>query len=142
MVRAIMEGVAYNMRDSLALIRALDIPVDEIRASGGGSSSQVWRQIQADVFGQSVHTINCSQGPAYGVALLAAVGAGEFNSVEEACAATIKVEQETSVTASGARYYQAGFPIFQELYRVLKPQFKKLAALERNERPAELELVQ
>ena len=137
MVRAIMEGVAYNMKDSLALIRALDIPVDEIRASGGGSSSAVWRQIQADVFGQAVYTINCSQGPAYGVALLAAVGAHEFATVEEACAATIKVEQKTSVTTSGARYYQAGFPIFQELYHVLKGQFKKLACLEKNERTPE-----
>ena len=78
MVRAIMEGVAYAMRDSLSIIREMGVPVRQIRASGGGSRSQVWRQIQADVFGQKVVTLNAEEGPAYGVALLAAVGSGEY----------------------------------------------------------------
>ncbi|HEY9712153.1 MAG TPA: xylulokinase [Chroococcales cyanobacterium] len=130
MVRAIMEGVAYNMKENLQLIRALGIPVDQIRASGGGSTSAVWRQIQADVFDQAVSTINCDQGPAYGVALHAAVGAGEFSTVEEACRATIKIVDSTPATSDGAKYYRQAFPVFQELYKLLQPQFKALGSLE------------
>ena len=102
MVRAVMEGVAYAMRDSLSIIREMGVPVRQIRASGGGSRSPLWRQIQADVFGQKVVTINAEQGPAYGVALLAAVGAGAFRNVEEACGATIRVVKETPVQRRAA----------------------------------------
>ena len=91
MIRAVMEGVTYSLRDSLEIIRELGVPVNQIRASGGGSRSPFWRQIQADVFGQKVSTINAEEGAAYGVALLAAVGAGAFKDVVEACDATIRV---------------------------------------------------
>jgi len=131
MVRAIMEGVAYAMRDSLAIIRELDVPVRQIRASGGGSKSPLWRQIQADVFGQKVVTINAEEGPAYGVALLAAVGAGAFKNVEEACSATIRVVKETPVQKPAAKYYDRGFPLYQQLYRSLKDDFKRIAELEK-----------
>lgn len=127
--RAIMEGVAFAMRDSLALIQGLGVPVKQIRASGGGSKSLLWRQIQADVFGQKACTINAEQGPAFGVALLAAVGAGAFKNVEEACAATIEVVEETAVDAKAKKVYDATFPIYQDLYRSLKADFKKIAAL-------------
>ncbi len=89
LVRAIMEGVTYSMRDSLEIIEGLGVPVRQIRASGGGSRSPLWRQIQADCFGRKVVTINSEEGAAYGVALLAAVGAGAFKNIAEACAATI-----------------------------------------------------
>ncbi len=129
MVRAIMEGVAYAMRDSLEIIRELGVPVKQIRASGGGSRSPLWRQIQADVFGQKAVTINAEQGPAYGVALLAAVGAGQFKNVEEACAATIKVVDETPTDRSAKRLHDKAFPLYQELYRSLRADFKKISAL-------------
>jgi xylulokinase len=129
MVRAIMEGVAYAMNDSLAIIREMGVPVREIRASGGGSKNPLWRQIQADVFGQKVVTINAEQGPAFGVALLAAVGAGAYKNVEEACRATIKVVAETPLNKKAASVYSAGFPIYQQLYRSLKNDFKTIAAL-------------
>jgi xylulokinase len=131
MVRAIMEGVAYAMRDSLEIIRSLGVPVRQIRASGGGSRSPLWRQIQADVFGQKVVSIQAEQGPAYGVALLAAVGAGAFKSVEEACKATIRVVKETPADRGATKYYDGGFPIYRELYQSLKDQFKQISALER-----------
>jgi xylulokinase len=129
MVRAVMEGVAYAMRDSLSIIRELGVPVKQIRASGGGSRSQLWRQIQADVFGQPVYTINAEEGPAYGVALLAAVGAGAFKTIEEACAATIQVVKETPATAAAKKRYDRGFPLYQGLYRSLRDRFKEIAAL-------------
>jgi xylulokinase len=129
MVRAIMEGVAYAMRDSLAIIKEMGVPVKEIRASGGGSKSPLWRQIQADVFGQKVVTINAEQGPAFGVALLAAVGAGAYKNVEEACRATIKVVAETPLNKAAAKVYDQGFPIYQQLYRSLKDDFKSIAKM-------------
>ena len=76
MARSVMEGVTYAMRDSLAIIEDLGVPVRECRVSGGGSKSKLWRQLQADVFGKKAVTINAEEGPAYGVALLAAVGDG------------------------------------------------------------------
>jgi xylulokinase len=130
MVRAIMEGVSYAMRDSLAIIQELNVPVRQIRASGGGSKSALWRQIQADVFGQKVATINAEEGPAYGVALLAAVGAGAFKNVEEACSATIRVVKETAPNRQAKTYHDAAFPIYQGLYRSLKEDFKRISALE------------
>ncbi len=129
MSRAIMEGVAYSLRDSLEIIQDLGVPVRQIRASGGGSKSPLWRQIQADVFGQKVVSTASDEGPGYGVALLAAVGAGAFKSVEEACEATIRIADETPMQPKAKRYYDQAFPIYQGLYRSLRDDFKKLAAL-------------
>ena len=126
MARAIMEGVAYAMRDSLAIIRDLDVPVREIRVSGGGSKSPLWRQIQADVFGKPAKVLQAEEGPAYGVALLAAVGAGAFRDVPEACAATIRVTDQTPVRRAAKRAYDRGFPVFQNLYQSLKNDFPQL----------------
>jgi len=131
MLRAIMEGVTYSMRDSLEIILGLGVPVRQIRASGGGSRSPFWRQIQADVFGRKVVTINTEEGPAYGVALLAAVGAGAFKNIQEACAATIRVQKETAVRRRAKEYYDRAFPVYQQLYRSLKDDFKSIAALEK-----------
>jgi xylulokinase len=130
LVRAIMEGVTYSMRDSLAIFEQLGVPVHQIRASGGGSRSPLWRQIQADVFGRKVVTTGSEEGAAYGVALLAAVGAGFFKSIEDACTATIRVVDETSVNRPAKKYYDRAFPIYQQLYRSLKGDFKSIAALE------------
>lgn len=130
LVRAIMEGVSYAMRDSLAIIEHMGVPVKQIRASGGGSRSPLWRQIQADVFGQKVVTLNAEEGPAYGVALLAAVGAGAFKNIQEACSATIRVVKETPIQRAAKRYYDESFPVYQDLYRSLREDFRKIAALE------------
>ena len=82
------------------------------------------------MFGQKVVTINAEEGPAYGVALLAAVGAGAFKNIEEACAATIRVVKETPPNKQARRYHDAAFPIYQQLYRSLKDDFKRISALE------------
>jgi xylulokinase len=129
LVRSIMEGVTYALRDSLEIIRGLGVPVSQIRASGGGSRSPFWRQIQADVFGQKVSTINAEQGPAFGVALLAAVGAGAYKDVVEACEATIRVVNETPVNKPAVAAYNKGFPIYQSLYPALKDRFGAIAKL-------------
>ena len=130
LARSVMEGVGYAMRDSLAIIQSLGVPVSEIRASGGGSKSPLWRQIQADVFGQGVVTINAEQGPAYGVALLAAVGAGAFKNIEEACEATIFTVKTTPLNKTAAKVYDLAFPLYQQLYRSLKKDFEAISGLE------------
>jgi xylulokinase len=129
LVRSILEGVTFSLGESLEIIRKMGVPVSQIRASGGGSKSPLWRQIQADVFGQKVCTINADEGPGYGVALLAAVGAGEFENIVEACNATIRVVDETATSALAAKFYKKAFPVYQDLYRSLKADFKKIAAL-------------
>jgi xylulokinase len=131
LIRAVMEGVTYSLRDSLEIIRELGVPVNQIRASGGGSRSPFWRQMQADVFNQKVSTINAEEGAAYGVALLAAVGAGAFKDIVEACNATIQVVKETQVNRTAAAYYDKAFPIYRSLYPALKNDFKRIAALGR-----------
>jgi xylulokinase len=127
MTRAIMEGVTYSLRDSFAIMSDLGVPVKQIRASGGGSKNPFWRQMQADVFGKPVVAMVADEGAAYGVALLAAVGAGEFKDITEACAATIKTADQSKPNAQAKKVYDQGFPVYQNLYRALKPEFKNLA---------------
>jgi xylulokinase len=124
-----MEGVAYSLRDSLAILAEMKVPVKQIRASGGGAKSPLWRQIQADVFGQEVVTINAEQGPAYGVALLAAVGAGSYKNIQEACAANIRVVSRTPADKKSIPAYDRGFPVYQQLYQSLKRDFEAIAKL-------------
>ena len=99
LVRAILEGVTYSLRDCLAIIEEQGVAVKQIRASGGGAKSAFWRQMQADVLGKTVVSMAADEGPAYGVALLAAVGAGEFKDIAEACDATVKTTGETKPNA-------------------------------------------
>jgi xylulokinase len=86
-----MEGVAFSLRDTFSLFSELGIPVARIRLGGGGARSPLWRQIQADVYGQPVELLAAEEGGAFGAALLAGVGAGEWPSVESACAATVHI---------------------------------------------------
>jgi xylulokinase len=131
LIRAIIEGVTYSLRDSLTIFDELGVPVRQIRASGGGNRSPFWRQVQADVFGRKVVTINSEEGAAYGVALLAAVGAGEFKNIREACETTIQVVQETIPNRKAARRYNEAMNVYQGLYRSLQRDFKQIAALDK-----------
>jgi xylulokinase len=133
LIRSLLEGVTYGMRDSLEIIRGMGIPITEIRASGGGAQSEFWRQLQADIYGAPVCTINASEGPAYGVALLAGVGTGVWSSVEEACEAAIRVEEETAVDAGRAAIYNKYYPIYQQLYQRLKGEFDQITEIVRQQ---------
>ncbi len=123
MARSILEGVAYSLRESLAIIGELGVPVKEIRLSGGGAKSALWKQILADVFAKSVCTINAEQGAAFGVALLAAVGDGAFKNIEEACKATVSVVEKVAPGKGAQKIYHRAFPLYQQLYRSLKDRF-------------------
>ncbi len=127
MTRSVMEGITFALRDSLDIIQSLGVPVRQIRASGGGSTNPLWRQMQADVFGKKITTLAVEQGPAYGVALLAAVGAGAYRTIESACQATIAVAEETAADKQAVKNYNRLFPIYQGLYGQLKDSMTALA---------------
>jgi xylulokinase len=123
-VRAILEGVTFALRDSLEIMRELQTPIRQIRATGGGSKNPFWRQMQADVFGKTVALMAADEGPAYGVALLAAVGAGQYRDIQEACAATLATADASRPVASAQRAYDAGFARFRRLYQALREEFR------------------
>jgi xylulokinase len=129
LVRAIMEGVTYSLRDCLEIMEQQGVGVKQIRATGGGARSAFWRQLQADVLGKTVVSMAADEGPAYGVALLAAVGAGEFKDIGEACDATVKTTRQAKPAATARRYYDKGFPIYQQLYRSLREDFRAIAGI-------------
>jgi xylulokinase len=128
LIRSVMEGATYAMRDSLEIIAGMHIPIGEVRLSGGGARSAFWRQLQADVFGRDVVTINAEEGPAYGVALLAMAGTGAYADVVEACKATIEVVTHTPPVAESQRRYKQLYPLYGRLYRSLKDEFRAIAA--------------
>lgn len=127
LTRSVLEGVAYSLRDCLEILLEMQLPVEQIRASGGGGKSPLWRQIQADVFQRNVVTINASEGPAYGVALLAGVGTGVWSSVPEACGACIQLNSEVSADPQASKVYAYYYPLYRELYTRLADFFPKLA---------------
>jgi xylulokinase len=129
LIRAVLEGATYAMRDSLELIREMGVSVEQIRVSGGGARNALWRQIQADIYGADVHTLNSSEGPAFGVALLAQVGTGGFSSVPEACDATVRTVESTAVDPRVTELYNKAYEIYQQLYRDLKESFVKISEL-------------
>jgi xylulokinase len=127
--RAVLEGVAYGLRDSFAIMEAMNLPIRQVRASGGGARSGVWRQIQADVTGHTHVTIRVDEGPALGAALLAGVGTGVYPSVEEACRATIHVQDSTEPCAVNHAAYKQFHQVYQALYAHLKEDFAAIARI-------------
>ena len=129
MARAVLEGVAFGMRDSLEIIREMGVPIAQVRASGGGAKSAFWRQMQADVNHAPLVTINVDEGPAYGAALLATVGTGMYGSIEEACDATIRVVDTCEPDPARSAQYDPWFAEYQRAYQALAPSFARCADL-------------
>ena len=127
MARAVLEGVSFGLRDSLEIMRSMNISIGNARASGGGAKSQVWREIQADVFGLPLSTIAIDEGPALGAALLAGVGIGVYSSVEEACDTVVKTGVATRVNEENAAIYDRLYASYSELYPALKNTFAQLS---------------
>lgn len=127
MTRAILEGVAFGLRDSLEIIKELNIPVNEVRVSGGGAKSVLWRQILADIFGVRVDMVNATEGPAFGAAIMAAVGYGIFKDVEEACSTLIKVTDSVYPIGENVSKYDEIYAIYKDLYYLLKNTFKRIS---------------
>jgi len=123
--RAVMEGVAYGLKDSLELMHGLGISASDLRVSGGGGKSALWLQILADVFNEPVRAVNPGEGAAYGAALLAAVGGGAFESVKDAGNA-VKAEGELIQPSTDAEAYAKGYEQFGRLYPAVKGEFERI----------------
>ncbi len=127
--RAVLEGVAYGMADSFKIMEEMNLPIQQVRASGGGARSPLWRSIQADITGYDHVTINVDEGPALGVALLAGVGAGVYSSVEAACETVIRVKDNCEPNAQNHQLYQGYHALYQRLYAHLKSDFEQTTRL-------------
>jgi xylulokinase len=126
-VRAIMEGVAFSLQDSIDIFRSLGVVVNEIRLGGGGATSPLWRQIQADAYGQAVSTLAADEGAAFGAAILAGVGAGAWPSVDEAVSETIKIDKTIEPDADGVAALEENYAVYRSLY----PALRNAAGMER-----------
>jgi xylulokinase len=127
MTRAVLEGVAFGLRDSFELMQAAGLSdIRQVRIAGGGARSQLWRQILADVLASELIMVNTTEGAAYGAALLAATGAGIFSDVESACAATIGI-MGTTTPGPASEMYQQVYPLYRDLYPALQRTFQAVA---------------
>src|SRR5207248_902794 len=129
LIRSLLEGVTFGMRDALEIMNHMGCGAREVRASGGGARSAFWRQLQADIYNQPVVLTNATEGPAYGVALLAGVGTGAWKSVEEACNASIKQTAKIAPSKKSAVLYERHYAEYRKLYPALKDRFVEMAAL-------------
>lgn len=133
LARAVLEGVALSMAQILDLVRALGISPDELRMSGGGAASTLWRRIHAAAFGLPITSLNTAQGSAYGAAILAAVGAGAWSSVDEACAACLKEESRIAASLHETEVFRSLRRIHERAYPDIRPIVSGLAGLEAGE---------
>jgi len=119
-VRAILEGVAFSLRDSFEILKEMGVPAQNVRLAGGGARSALWRQIQADIYGQPVEIVEAEEGAAYGVALLAGVGTKAWSSVDEACLSVVKTKARIAPDIKSAELMDRQYKAFQALYPALR----------------------
>ena len=129
LIRSIFEGVAFSLRDSLEIFKELAIPVEEVRASGGGSRSFLWREIQADVYAKPLVTLRTSEGSAFGAALLAGVGAKVYSSVEESASQAIEVRERMFPVPDRVAIYERQYQVYRNFYPTVRELSHQLAAL-------------
>ena len=129
LARAVMEGVCYSLKDCQGIFEGMGMSIEGITACGGGGSSAFWRQMLADVFGVAVGTVQSAEGPALGAAMLAAVGAGAFPSVPEACDALIAPGDTVLPDALRTAQYAKFYKVYRSLYPALGPGYDALAGL-------------
>jgi xylulokinase len=122
-VRAILEGVAFSLRDTFTLFREMNVPVTSIRLGGGGARSPLWRQIQADVYGHAVEIVEAEEGAAYGAAILAGVGAGVWPSVDAACHAAVRVASRVTPQPAAVATFNASYSAYRHVYPATKEIF-------------------
>lgn len=129
MLRAVMEGVVYSLKDCLDILSGMGVVPGEMLACGGGGTSALWRQMLADTYGLPVRTVKAKEGPALGAAILAGVGAGFFASVQEACETIVKTNTPQEPITENTERYAKLHRLYRSLYPALKGSFKELSAL-------------
>jgi xylulokinase len=122
-VRAILEGVAFSLRDTFTLFDQMKVAVNRIRLGGGGARSPLWRQIQADVYGHEVEIVEAEEGAAYGAAILAGVGAGTWKSVDEGCAAVVRVAKTVHPQTQNVAVMNKNYAAYRKVYPATKQIF-------------------
>ena len=127
LVRAVLEGAVYALRDGLEIMRALGLAPQHIRATGGGAASAFWRGLQADIYGAPVETLAAEEGPAFGAALLAGVGGGVFRSIDDAVASAVRVSGVVEPDAGRHAAYEATYAIFRDGYAATRGLDERLA---------------
>ncbi len=127
MARAVMEGVVFSLRDGLMIMEQLGLPIAEVRAIGGGARSPLWCQMQADIFCRPIVTMRAEEGPAFGAALLAGVGAGLYPNVDAAVVSCVKTSDVIVPRAEASEVYNDLHAVYHRLYSTLKPVFTGLA---------------
>ncbi len=115
-IRAILEGVAFSLRDSFTIFAEMNVPVRSIRLGGGGARSPLWRQIQADVYGHEVEIVEAEEGAAYGAAILAGVGAKLWPTVDDACKAVVRVAERVRPQADAVAAMNKNYAAYQRVY--------------------------
>jgi xylulokinase len=120
LVRAVLEGVAYSLKDTFTLFAELQIPVKGVRLGGGGARGQLWRSIQASIYGYPSDVLVAEEGAAFGAALLAGVGAGAWHDTDAACATAIRVAEQIVPDPSAAQSNANGYKIYRRLYPALR----------------------
>ena len=120
-VRAILEGVAFSLRDTFEIFKEMNVPVGEIKLGGGGARSALWRQIQAEVYGRPVKIVEAEEGAAYGAALLAGVGVGAWPSVDAACDSVVRVKAQVEPDRENSALMERQYQIFRRIYPALRP---------------------
>lgn len=126
MTQAVLEGVAFALRDSLEIAKSLGVNVERTRINGGGAKSPLWCSIVANILNVKVDKINSKEGPAFGAAILAAVGCGKYANVEEATEKLIKVTDTIEQDPKIVELYNKKYEVFKELYPALKDMFDKM----------------
>lgn len=130
MVRSILEGVCYSLRDGLEIIASLGAHPALVRLSGGGARSPLWHQLFSDIFGTRVATLETQEGSAYGAALLAMVGTGEYSSAVELCRTVIKEVVVKEPQPQQVDFYSSRYRVFRSFYPALKPAFQAIGELD------------
>ena len=123
LIRAVLEGVAYSLKDTFTIFDEIKVPVERIRLGGGGARSPLWRQIQADVYGHEVETVEAEEGAAYGAAILAGVGAKCWSSVDQACDAIVRTAKRVPPDAPTSAQMQRNYQHYRRIYPALKSIF-------------------
>jgi xylulokinase len=129
LIRSLIEGVSYSQKDCLDIIEKLGVPISSVRLSGGGARSPFWRRLLADILGKPVVTLETQEGSAYGAALLALVGTGEYATVPEVCRAAIREVATVEPEAGRASAYAERHSIYQSLYPALKPFYRSVSTM-------------
>ncbi len=119
-VRAILEGVAFSLRDTFEIFKEMNVPVEEVRLGGGGARSKLWRQIQADIYGREVKTVEAEEGAAYGAALLAGVAAGAWPSVDAACDAVVRIASSIEPNPESMKLLDCQYEKFKKIYPAMR----------------------